>query len=179
VAERHWIVDATPVEYECVVEQLRACLDTLIENAVRYTERGDAVRLLARSTGDRVVIGVADSGPGLSEELLRAVASGRLPDPGSASARRVSDPRARTGLGLALLQEVALARGGGVAAGRSAEGGALVVLTVPRKVTAIGVPVVADDTGESAPGPVPAQRRRRVPTQPPAPSSRRRHVTRP
>ncbi len=111
VADRDWQVDADPgTLHLCSPERVRACLDTLVENAVRYTETGDTVRLVARAHGDLMVVGVADSGPG-----IKAV-----------------DPRSQTGFGLSLLRDAAESRGGHVATGRSAEGGALVVMVVPR-----------------------------------------------
>lgn len=48
VAERTWQVDVVPGACRLSPEHLRVCLDTLIENALRYTGPGDVVRLCAR-----------------------------------------------------------------------------------------------------------------------------------
>lgn len=132
LAERNWEVNCEPITHVCSAERLRSCLDTLLENAVRYTEAGDTVRLLGIVVEDRVVIGVADSGPGMNPLLLRALnGSGsqhwHAPEPYMAA-----DPQAQTGLGLNLVHEGVLARGGRLAAGVSAEGGALVTMVLPR-----------------------------------------------
>lgn len=109
VADRDWQVSADAGTHLCSADRIRACLDTLVENAVRYTEPGDAVRLVARRHGDQMLIGVADGGPGMV----------------------ASDPKSQTGLGLALVHESAAFRGGRVVTGRAAEGGALVLMAVP------------------------------------------------
>ena len=126
LAERRWVVESTAGTVDGSSERLRACLDTLIENALRYTGTGDTVRLLAlRDAGD-LWIGVADSGPGLSPALARSV-NGL--EAGASSAP--VDERSQTGLGLGLVKEIVAARGGRLHAGRSREGGALLVARLP------------------------------------------------
>ena len=128
VANRHWVVDAEPVQLVCSADRLRAALDTLIENALRYTEDGDTIRVVAHAHDDRLTIGVADSGSGLHPTLAQSL-NGILP-PGEG--RYVAaDPKAQTGFGLALVDEVASVRGGHLVAGRSAEGGALILMLLP------------------------------------------------
>ncbi len=131
LAERNWVVDAEPIRHWCSPERLRACLDTLIENAVRYTEIGDTVRILGQVVGGRIVIGVADSGPGIDPMLVQALSRGEVGTTEPHDAYIARDPKAQTGLGLALVRAAAEARGGGVVAGRSAEGGALVLMALP------------------------------------------------
>ncbi|MCW2761581.1 MAG: sensor histidine kinase [Marmoricola sp.] len=131
LADRTWLVTSEPTRHLCSANRLRACLDTLVENAVRYTEPGDTVRILGLVAEGKVIIGVADSGPGMNPALLRALSHGDLGPGEHADSYMAMDPRAQTGLGLALVQEAVLARGGRLAAGTSAEGGALVTLVVP------------------------------------------------
>ncbi len=57
----------------CSPDRVRACLDTLIENAVRYTSDDDVVRVIGRRTGDLLLIGVADSGRGLAADTAQAI----------------------------------------------------------------------------------------------------------
>lgn len=121
VADRQWEVETDLGVQEANEERVRACLDTLIENAVRYTEPGDVVRLFANRADAVNVIGVADSGPGFSEAQLESInARGSDVD---LSVPLVSDPRSQTGLGLSLVREVVESRGARLVAGRSREGG--------------------------------------------------------
>ena len=78
-------------------------LDNLITNALRYG--AGAITLSARDNGDQVEMHVTDEGPGFSEDLLARAFErfGR----GQHSAAQPG-----TGLGLALVQAVALAHGG-------------------------------------------------------------------
>ena len=126
LAERRWLVESSAGTVHGSSERLRACLDTLIENALRYTDTGDTVRLLALREDDGLWIGVADSGPGLSPALARSV-NGL--EAGTTSAP--VDERSQTGLGLGLVKEIVTARGGRLHAGRSREGGALLVARLP------------------------------------------------
>jgi two-component system OmpR family sensor kinase len=134
LADRDWVVDCAPIEHVCSEERMRACIDTLVENAVRYTEAGDTVRVFARLEGAHVVLGVADSGPGMSPELLRSLSRGDVRTRAEADATYVAeDPKAQTGLGLALVREAVQVRGGRLVAGVSSEGGALVAMAVPHQ----------------------------------------------
>ncbi len=131
LADRVFLVDSAVGPQTASPHRLRACLDTLLENAVRYTEDGDVVRLSASVVGEQLLVGVADSGPGLDARLTARV-NGGLPLPHDDERWTTADPKARTGFGLALVQECALARGGRLVAGRSAEGGAFLAVAVPR-----------------------------------------------
>jgi len=118
-------VDCEVATFRCSAERIRACLDTLIENSLRYTEAGDAVRVMAFQLGEDVALGVADSGPGLDPHVSAALNRGDGMD------SLLRDPRSQTGLGLSLVREVADAHGGRLLTGRAAEGGALVMVLLP------------------------------------------------
>ena len=124
VASRRWVVEADAGTVQASTERLRACLDTLIENALRYTGSDDTVRLLATREGEHFWMGVADSGPGLAPDLAAAVNAGRVP-------AGPADGRSQTGLGLSLVRDILQARQGRLYAGRSREGGALMVARLP------------------------------------------------
>ena len=106
-------------------------LSNLLDNALRHTPAGGAVRLRAQVEGGAAVVDVADSGPGLAPDVLPHVFERYY---------RGTDARTRgagTGLGLAIARAVAEAHGGtleaenrppGVADGR---GGAAFRLTLP------------------------------------------------
>jgi signal transduction histidine kinase len=131
VADRNWVVQCEPTLFRCSAGRVRACLDTLVENALRYTEDGDTVRIFGKVVGSSMVLGVADSGPGLDPALLRALNDGGRGEAASTETYVAADPKAQSGLGLALVREAAEARSGRLVAGVSAEGGALVALSVP------------------------------------------------
>jgi two-component system OmpR family sensor kinase len=135
VAERRWVVDVRVSTLHCSRARLRMCLDTLIENALRYTDPSDVIRIFAFATGGDVVIGVADSGPGLSDELVLDINSGGTGHIGDDGGR---DARRQTGLGLALVHEVSESLGGCLRADRSDEGGAMISMVVPRRSPAGG-----------------------------------------
>ncbi|WP_421733535.1 sensor histidine kinase [Cellulomonas sp.] len=124
VADREWVVEARAGEVLGSSERLRACLDTLIENALRYTGDGDTVRLSGTRGARSVEVAVADSGPGLSADLRAAIN-------GADDAEALRDELSQTGLGLGLVRDVVAARGGRVRAGVAPEGGALLVMQLP------------------------------------------------
>ncbi len=131
LADRNWVVTCDLIRHVCSSDRMRACLDTLVENAVRYTDVGDTVRILGHVDGSDVVIGVADSGPGLHPMMLEAVNRDEFDAANDSGSYTAEDPKAQTGLGLALVWEAARGRGGRVVAGTSEEGGALVTIRVP------------------------------------------------
>jgi two-component system OmpR family sensor kinase len=143
VAHRTWVVDARAGEYQGSAERMRASLDTLIENALRYTADGDTVRQTATRDGDQLEVSVADSGAGLSDEQVAAI---------NQAADGIEPPRdelSQTGLGLGLVRGLVTARGGRLLAGIAPEGGALLVLQLPLVPADAGpapaVPTVLDD----------------------------------
>jgi two-component system OmpR family sensor kinase len=146
VADRHWVVQAQAGLYEGSAERMRASLDTLIENALRYTRDGDTVRLTGIRTPDGVVVGVADSGAGMSAEQI-AVINGLA----GAGAQAPRDELSQTGLGLGLVRGLVAARGGRLVAGQAPEGGALVLMQIPARPLVVPAPE----------GPAPAEPARR------------------
>ncbi|HEU5243994.1 MAG TPA: HAMP domain-containing sensor histidine kinase [Gaiellaceae bacterium] len=89
-------------------EALRDALDALLENAVKYTDPGDAVELAAHADGTGgVVIEVADSGSGVPPEALP-----RIFDRWARADRARTRERGGAGLGLAIVAAVARAHGG-------------------------------------------------------------------
>jgi signal transduction histidine kinase len=98
-------------------EALRIALDALLENAVKYTERVNAIELSAQARGNQIVIEVADEGSGVPAEAL-----GRI----FQRFARADAARTRTtggvGLGLAIVDAIAKAHGGRCAVRTSTEG---------------------------------------------------------
>lgn len=101
----------------------RTCIDALVENAVSATDQGGVIRVYCTSADDSVLVGVADDGPGISETetdnvFRRFWRGGQYPG--------------GTGLGLAFVKAAAEAHGGEVQVTRSPEGGADVMMKLPR-----------------------------------------------
>jgi signal transduction histidine kinase len=93
-------------------DRLRAALDALLENAVKYSSPGAAIELRAR-TGERgeVLIEVEDEGCGVPPEALSRIFE-RFARADSARTRAAGG----VGLGLAITDAIAKAHGGGCSA---------------------------------------------------------------
>ena len=165
VADRHWVLDARAGRVVGSPERLRTGLDTLVENAIRYTSVGDTIRLVGSRRLDHVVVGVFDTGVGLTDNQISAI-NGEEKVPYSATgAPAGTDPDsdsvdhlAGTGLGLSIVQALAQGRGGTLHASRGPGGGAGMILTFPLHApSAVGpfVPRIAGD-GSSIQPPRPA-----------------------
>ncbi len=140
VAERDISVECEVATVPVNGERLRAALDTLVENAVRYTSRGDRIRLFAVEVAGHREVGVADGGPGLSAELVEHVNTSHergldavtdSGEEGDASAHeRLRDTYSQTGFGLRLVASTALSAGGRLVASRAREGGARLAIVL-------------------------------------------------
>jgi signal transduction histidine kinase len=110
VAPRAWRLDVDltgPMVAD--PEALRNAIDALLENAVKYTNPGDAVELAAYADGaGGVVIEVSDSGLGIPPDALPYIFD-RWARADGARTRE----RGGAGLGLAIVAAVARAHGGG------------------------------------------------------------------
>ena len=104
---------------------LRAALANLLQNALDFATAGGRVTLQVEAQPDRVVFVVEDDGPGVPDYALARVFERfySLPRPGSG--------RKSTGLGLALVREIAHLHGGEAALANRPEGGARATLSVP------------------------------------------------
>ncbi|MBR2517919.1 ATP-binding protein [Geobacillus sp.] len=88
-------------------DRIEQVLTNLIDNAIRHTESGGAVRLIAERSGDGVTIHVQDSGSGIPEEDLPFVFE-RFYKADKARTRG----RSGTGLGLAIAKNIVEAHKG-------------------------------------------------------------------
>ena len=109
VAPRAWRLDVDLAgRLVADPEALRDALDALLENAVKYTNPGDAVELAAHADGaGGVVIEVSDSGLGIPPEVLP-----RIFDRWARADGARTRERGGAGLGLAIVAAVARAHGG-------------------------------------------------------------------
>jgi two-component system sensor histidine kinase SenX3 len=114
------------IEVSCDHRQLRSALVNLIDNAIKYSGRGDAVEAGASLDGDRVALVVRDHGIGIPSRDLERIFERFY---------RVDRARSRdtggTGLGLAIVRHVAQVHGGEITV-QSREGeGSTFTLTLP------------------------------------------------
>jgi len=106
--------------------QLVNALDNLLENAVKYSDAGSAVRVSATSSGSLLAIEVEDHGIGIPTRDLERVFERFY---------RVDRARARdtggTGLGLSIVRHVAYNHGGEVSVTSQEGRGSTFTLTLP------------------------------------------------
>lgn len=109
-------------------QRLVQLLNNLLENSLRYTDRGGQVRLTLSAQPDSVRLDLQDSAPGVPAELLPRLFERlfRL----EASRNR---ERGGAGLGLALCQSIVSAHGGTITAQASPLGGVWIAVTLPRR----------------------------------------------
>ena len=106
--------------------RLRQVLGNLIENAVKWSDAGEAVDVEVYALNGRVVVAVRDSGPGIARDEQAVIFEkfGRA---------KGGTGRAGTGLGLFIARSIAEAHGGSVDV-RSVPGeGATFTLLLPTK----------------------------------------------
>lgn len=52
-------------------EHLGSVVDALIDNAIRFSARGETVRICTRTSGAMAILTISDSGPGIDPEMLQ------------------------------------------------------------------------------------------------------------
>jgi two-component system, OmpR family, sensor kinase len=100
-------VDARPAIVLGDHDELFRLTLNLIENALRHTPPGTAIRISTRADGSAAVLVVEDSGPGVSPELAPSLFERFV--------RGAGDRGGSFGLGLAIVRAVAESHGGSVA----------------------------------------------------------------
>ncbi len=118
------VVDAAPTNGD--PDRLQQIVINLITNSVKFTPPGGRVTISTGSAADRVVLKIADTGPGLGDDELphlferfwRGQAGTKAPG---------------SGIGLAVVAELVAAHHGTLAAANRAEGGAEFTITLPRQ----------------------------------------------
>jgi two-component system phosphate regulon sensor histidine kinase PhoR len=104
---------------------LRQLIGNLIDNAIKFTDRGRIdVRLAA--TGGHATVEVADTGIGIENEAL-----GRVFDRFYRTDKSRNRAVPGTGLGLAIVRSIARIHDGSVEAGANPEGGTVFKVTLP------------------------------------------------
>jgi len=165
VADRQWILDVGAGRALGSPERLRTGLDTLVENAIRYTSEGDTIRLAGSRRLQQVFVGVFDSGVGFSDHQITAINAGEESSPsttaGTVAGMDTEDSRRGTGLGLSIVRALANARGGTLYASHAPEGGAAMVISVPLHPPGEVAPFVRQVPADTLPvgPPLPTDRR--------------------
>lgn len=107
-------------------DKLRQLLGILVDNALKYTETDDVIRLSAQAKGAKWVLRVADTGCGIDAED-RAHAFERFYRADKARARETGGH----GLGLSLAQSIVEAHGGTITLEANEPHGTVAVVTLP------------------------------------------------
>ncbi|MBS0529885.1 MAG: response regulator [Proteobacteria bacterium] len=138
------ISDKLPVFVTGDPVRLRAALENLIDNAVKFTEQGDVVLKATSSRGPKGRIGVtfsvSDSGIGLSLAEIK-----RLFRPFSQANVSIASRFGGAGLGLSSVKQLARAMGGDVTVAQRRGGGTTFTLTVLLTRTSEPVMIMAGD----------------------------------
>jgi PAS domain S-box-containing protein len=100
-----------PIRVMADADRLEQCVLNLLSNAVKYSPEGGKVRLRVTREGYRVAIRVRDEGIGMAPETLEKLFT-KFYRADSTATRGIGG----TGLGLALVKEIAEAHGGEVSA---------------------------------------------------------------
>lgn len=119
------IADLPPVNLDGVL--IRQALLNLLDNAVKYGNEGQVVGVgLERAGAGGVQLWVEDEGPGVSENERR-----RIFEPYHRLSRHRDSAVAGSGIGLAVVREVARVHGGSARVERGAKGGGRFVIELP------------------------------------------------
>jgi two-component system phosphate regulon sensor histidine kinase PhoR len=124
-------LDLGSLDGDCLVvadeEAVRQILDNLIDNAIKYTPEGGAVRVVCGRTDDVVSVEVADTGIGIPRDDLPRIFERFY---------RVDKARSRelggTGLGLSIVKHLAQSLGGQVGVESRVGAGSRFTVRLPR-----------------------------------------------
>jgi len=120
-ANRDWRISPTSAVVVADRQRLETALDSLVENAVRYTKESGRIELAAYPDGESVVIEVHDNGSGIPDEELAYVFE----------SFHSGSSRGGTGIGLAIVKTIVEAHGGAVSAENLPGDGACFRLRLP------------------------------------------------
>jgi two-component system, OmpR family, phosphate regulon sensor histidine kinase PhoR len=125
--DRQIAPDATSVPGDPA--KLQDALRNLLENATNYSPAGSRITIRASRRGDRILISIADEGPGIPESDLARVFE-RFYRVDKSRTRDGRDPGG-TGLGLAIVKHLIELHGGKVSVANQAPHGAVFTIELP------------------------------------------------
>ncbi len=117
-------LDTAPAAISADEARLTQIATNLLTNAIKYTPPGGQVTITTRARPGTAVLTVADTGPGIPEADLPHVFERFWRGTGAKG-------RSGTGIGLAVVAELAAAHGGSVTAASPPGGGAVFTVTLP------------------------------------------------
>jgi two-component system OmpR family sensor kinase len=106
-ADRRWNVESEVGDASINVDRVETAIDSLLENAVKFTESGDPIGVYARKSFGDIIIEVRDGGHGIPADELPLIFD-------HFTTGRTAGERAGTGLGLPTVRSAFAARGGTV-----------------------------------------------------------------
>jgi two-component system phosphate regulon sensor histidine kinase PhoR len=106
--------------------RLREVFDNLLDNAVKYSNKNDEIRLAAERRGDSIALSVSDQGIGISAEDLPRIFE-RFYRADKARSRELGG----TGLGLSIVKHIVQLHGGSVEARSQPGKGATIRVSLP------------------------------------------------
>lgn len=119
-------VEGDDLEIEVDVEHLRRVITNLLSNAMKFTPVAGTIRVAHLRKGDRVVVTIDDSGPGIAPEN-REIVFERFRQLDGGATRRAGG----TGLGLAICRQLVTLLHGTISMDTSPLGGLRVVVELP------------------------------------------------
>ena len=121
-------VPSEPLVVTAHAAQLEQVVLNLLDNAFRYTPEAGEVRLAARPAGDRVVVEVADNGPGIAPSNLPKIFDRFFTTEPKGLRREYG-----SGLGLAIAKAIVEGHGGVISAASEPGRGAVFTVSLPRR----------------------------------------------
>ena len=98
----------------------------LVDNAIKYTQKGSRIQILTDKLESNVRIRVTDDGPGIPDEAKPFVF-----DMCYTGANRIADSRRSLGLGLCLCRSIIRAHGGEISVSDNTPSGCIFTFTLP------------------------------------------------
>jgi two-component system, OmpR family, sensor kinase len=132
---------AQPTTIEADPMRLTQALDNLLDNAIRYSGSGGAIRMTADAHDDAVAIAIENPGPGFAAPILETAFEPFVSGGGIDNRPSIADEPG-AGLGLAIVKAIAQAHDGDVTAA-NVPGGARVTMTLTRSAVSRAGPMAA------------------------------------
>lgn len=129
----------TPLEVSADRKALRQILLNLLSNAIKFTPEGGVVGVMARASGDELILAVGDSGTGIAPEDID-----RLGSPYRQSASGLDSEERGTGLGLSLVSALSRMHGGAMRIDSELGVGTTVTVRLPVMTSATVEPLARE-----------------------------------
>ena len=112
-------------------QRLHRAVLNLLDNALRYSPNDNSIDVKILSSGAWWIVSIRDHGPGLSESDLKGMFQRFYRGDPS----RARSARSGSGLGLSIVQQIAVNHGGRVEARNHPDGGACMELLLPKELS--------------------------------------------